>query len=993
MKFKFPFQNGFIGMTVATILATISIVWFGYIHATNDRLYFSITQFDLPNSNDFTIGENSDVCFKGIPEKYMTVSYDKGAYSYKINDTDRCLYYKINNENINLHEIGKESIITISTTPVTGDSIYSKIKNFDNEYYMLKDLFPEICNSTNNSEFEFNSFIQKKGNIYKLVILDKYTKINGDGYCYSKTLDPGTDLKIQFFKMNNWSVKKQEKNWLDYMRFWNNKNYYSDNIRTYFAKPVQVFTDWGAGHILIKRNDSHFSVTFPKAITTTIPIDGITKATGDSSKTGVYLKQMLKSYYPLPTDFYIPAFSNALSEYVCELSGVKNNNLIFQESEKKDTLLLSTSGSFIPKINAENQQLVAGGITYKTRVLNKVFYWSKHWVLAAIWFVLGVILFLSFPESGGGPKAEKVQDMRWYILGMFTLFWFFLNQKLLIAEKLTFTYPYFENIYPVAYLTTLFSLFTMFLLIIVKNRSFLNNTSLKYITIKKGLFSTTKKDIQLKISYNWIWKFIISIFIIIICVKAYNGITESFVSPIWNSYLKEEISFLHPFSNSIKDNHFSVFELVGCLLFVLILIFNFNFLEKTIIWVEKKFSLTVNMKLKFQNIKMKLQNIKLIYRIIIIGIIIGIIVGICVFVLGENYSTALAVLILLIILSQLMEKLAPTIPAPDERYKWKKFLFWEFNCQENPKYEPSEGKNFCGISTNLEWYKTNLLTHKLWPWIVGTLAFVCSFVSIGISDFGFFINVFGIAATWIFLIFCCSKVDSGVGNNTSLIILKWNFGLGLILGILVIYFVVVGIFNLYSNTEKIDYSRESRRIQNCISSNEVKNAGYLYSESDMQWMEVMRHYAEKVETGRGDDYDIYSEENNFHQLVSTGQSPVILNDVGIPGVYLASMRGWGWFGLLFGVLALGFFVYLFSIGDTWRQGEFTINRQLIGQLLACNLWIGVTLYLLASYYWIVPFTGRLIPGFGVDAVGEALEIIVLFAFMCTLNNPSNRNNR
>ncbi len=956
-------------MTVATILATISIVWFGYINATNDRLYFSITQFDLPNSNDLTIGENSDVCFKGIPEKYMTVSYDKGAFSYKINNTDSCLYYFINNENINLYEIGKNSIITIFNIRVTGDYILRRLKDFDDGYYMLKDLFADrltlkLLNSVNNGEIEFNSFIHKKNGEYRLVILDKSTRINDVGYCYSKTLSQGSELKIQFFKMKSWSIKKQE----------NNKNL-SDSIRTYFAKPVQVFTDWGAGHILIKRNDSHFSVTFPKAITTTIPIDGITKARGDSSKTGVYLKQMLKSYYPLPTDFYIPAFSNALSGNVCELSGVKNNNLIFQESEKEDTVLLSTSGSFIPKINAVNQQLVAGGITYKSRVLNKAFYWSKHWVLAVVWLVLGVILFLSFPESGGGSQAEKIQDMRWYILGMFTLFWFFLNQKLLIAEKLTFTYPYFENIYPVAYLTTLFSLFTMFLLIIVINRSFLNNASLKYITIKKGLFSKTKKYIQLKISYNWIWKSIISIFIIIICVKAYNGITESFVSPIWNSYLKEEISFLKPFSNSMKDNHFYVFELVGGLLFFLILILNLNFIEKTIIWIEQKFPSIANLKWPTK---------------------IGIIILIAIFIsfLG-HYGTAAAVLILLIVLRQLMEILTSTIPTPTDRYMGENIFCWKINCQTNPAYENIEHKAFYGISKNKEWYKTNLLTHKLWLWIIGNLAFVCIWVLIGVfSDFGFFVYVFGIAATWMFLIFCSSKVISGAGKN-NIRIMNWNFSLSLIVCILVLGIGVWEVSNIYSNTENINYSRVSRRIQNYISPGDVKNAGYLYSESDMQWMEVMLHYAEKVEAGRGNDYDIYSEENNFHQLVSAGQSPVILNDFAIPGVYLGSMRGWGWIGLLFGVLALGFYVYFFSIGDAWRQNpqEFTINRQLIGQLLACNLWIGVTLFLFASYYDIVPFTGRLIPGFGVDAVGEAFEIIVLFAYMCTLNNPYNQDKR
>lgn len=969
---KFKLQNWFFGITIATILTTISIVWFGYINHTSERLYFSITQFDLPNSNDFTIGENSDVCYKDIPENYMTVLYDEGAFSYKINCTDSCLYYKINNENPNLHEIGKDSIITIFNVPLTGDYIFRKLEDFDNEYYMLKDLLtdhlaPEIRSSINNGEIKFNSFILKKDKKYKLIILDKFTKINDVGYNYSKTFPKGTEFKIQFFKMNSWSVKKQEKS------FWEYKTYLSDSIRSYFAKPVQLFTEWGAGHILIKRNGQQFTVTYPKAITTTIPMDRI-KATADSSETGVYLKQMLKSY-PIPTNFYIPAFSNALSEYVCELSGIKSNNLIFQKSEKRDTVQLSTSGGFIPQIKVEQQQLVIGGIKYKSRVLNKMFYLSRYWILDLVWFIFSIILFLSLPKSGKGSQADKVQDMRWYILGMFTLFWFFLNQKLLISEKLTFTYPYFENIYPVSYLTTLFSLFTMFLLIIVINRSFLNNANLKFITIKNELFSKYKKDVTLKINYNIFWKSIISTFIIILCIVTYNGIKESFVSPIWNSYLKGEISFLNPFSDAMNDNHFSVFELVGVILIVLMLAFNFNLLEKPILWIEKLFSWIANSKWWLQ--------------IIFVGICSFII-----FVLGGNYVTALAVLILLILLSKAMEILTNKIPAPNDQYKWKKFLFWKINCQTNPQYQDSRHKTFFGISTNLEWYKTNLLTHKLWLWIVGTLVFVSAFVVLGISDFGFFINVFGIAATWLFLVFCCSKAITGAGKD-NIRILNWNFSLGLFIGILVILFSVVVILNHYSNTEKIDYSRKSRRIQNCISPNKVKDAGYLYSESDMQWMEVMRHYAEKVDAGRGNDYDIYSEENNFHQLVSSGQSPVILNDVCVPSVYLGSMRGWGWYGLLFGILTLGIFVFLFSIGDTWKQNpqNYTINSQLIGRLLAGNLWIGVTLYLLASYYWIVPFTGRLIPGFGVDAVGEALEIIVLFAFMCTLNNPYNQEKR
>ncbi|MEI8203282.1 MAG: hypothetical protein WCH34_09740 [Bacteroidota bacterium] len=986
---KFNQQNCFIGITVAVIFVTIFIVWFGYINHTSDRLYFSITQFDLPDRNDFTIGENSDVCYINVPEKYMTVSYEKDTFLYKINNTDSCLYYKINNINPNLHEIGKDSIITIFNIPLTGDSIFRRLGNFNNEYYMLKDvltdrLTPEMRNSIDNGQIEFNSFIQKKADKYMLVILDKFTRINEVGYCYSKTYPQSAEFKIQFFKMNSWSVKKQEKRICDYLQFCDNKTYLSDSIRTYFAKPVQIFTEWGAGHILIKRNDLHFSVTFPKAITTTIPMDRI-KATADSSETGVYLKQMLKSY-PMPTDFYIPAFSNALSEYVCELSEVKSNNLIFQKANSRDTIYLATSGSFIPKIKINNQQLVTGSITYKTRILNKAFYWSKHWLLALAWFVLMVILFLSFPKSANGNTAEKVKNARYYILGLFTLFWFFLNQKLMIAEKLTFTYPFFENIYPVSYLTTLFSLFALFLLIILINRVYFNISNSNELGMKNDDF--IKWAIPTKLKFlkklndkkvvnfdHWFSKILIPIGIFLFCLYATYNIIEDFIKPIWNSYLSSEISIFDPTSNAFNDNHFSVFWSVGFWVSMFFVLFAIS--PKWVSKIHKKLLLRLS---KIKNpIKLDFNKKRnWIYLIMFIML--------CPIALRGNFSTAFSVLILIYVLSFVMKKNTELMPNINDRFEF--FIFKKWNFKKN-----GNTRNNNKFSWSINWFKHNFIRHKLWLWIIKTLSLCCFFVVIGISDLGFFINVFGIGITWIFLIFSCAKYNSVSGklNNQ---ILNTNFILGLLFGISFVVLFGWGYVNHLSNPENIDYKRGTRRIQNCIGPNQVKNAGYSYSESDMQWMEVMRHYAEKVDAGMGDNYDIYSEDNNFHPLVSSGQSPVVMNDVCVPGVYLGSLRWIGWFALLFGLIVLGILVYWFSIGDTWRRNpqNFEINRRLIGRLLAGNMWIGVTLYLVASYYWKVPFTGRLIPGFGVDAVGEALEIIVLFSFMCALFNPYKSKN-
>jgi hypothetical protein len=463
-----------IGLTAVTFLVTVLIVCCGYLGNTSDRLYLSITEFDLPNGDSCTVGEQSDICFKDVPKDYMTVTY-KNGYSYQINNRDSCLYYKINNENPNAHSFTRDSS-SISAFGVTksGVEIIDLLDLHNNEYYMLSEIWAKLDTTWKRSanfqaiekgEKAFNSFVHKKDGAYKLVILDKTTKIDGKGYCYADTLPQGNEFKIQFFKMNSWSVKKQEKG------FWDNKTYLSDSIRSYFAKADQMFTEWGAGHILVRRKEKNFSVTFPKAITTTIPTKTI-RDIAQKSETGVYLKQMLKSY-PMPTDFYIPAFSNALSEYVCELTKV--DTLIFQTANARVPDTLSTSGSFIPKIEVKNQPLVTGGITYKARILNKAFYLSKHWVLFIVWLVLSVVLFFSFPKSSKNAKydAGKIKTVRWYLCGLFTLFWFFLNQKLLIAEKLTFTYPYFEKIYPVSYLTVLFSFFALFFLIILINKTHL----------------------------------------------------------------------------------------------------------------------------------------------------------------------------------------------------------------------------------------------------------------------------------------------------------------------------------------------------------------------------------------------------------------------------------------------------------------------------------------------------------------------------------------
>jgi hypothetical protein len=74
----------------------------------------------------------------------------------------------------------------------------------------------------------------------------------------------------------------------------------------------------------------------------------------------------------------------------------------------------------------------------------------------------------------------------------------------------------------------------------------------------------------------------------------------------------------------------------------------------------------------------------------------------------------------------------------------------------------------------------------------------------------------------------------------------------------------------------------------------------------------------------------------------------------------------------------------FSFGySTYRYDSYLTNA-MQWRLLAMFMWLGTSIYIYFSYIAWLPFTGRLIPGFGVDSVGEALETAILLAFIAAV---------
>ena len=169
-----------------------------------------------------------------------------------------------------------------------------------------------------------------------------------------------------------------------------------------------------------------------------------------------------------------------------------------------------------------------------------------------------------------------------------------------------------------------------------------------------------------------------------------------------------------------------------------------------------------------------------------------------------------------------------------------------------------------------------------------------------------------------------------------------------------------------------------------------RNSGYRYAVSDTEFMTVMVHGRYNLS---GKD-PLSPERHVLHPSVSTGQSPVVLNDVSLPSAFFGTY-GWSAYLVYFSLMVLLIIAVVAYSLPSKRQMDLgsEIDVRTIWRLLAVMMWAGTSFYLYLSYVGRFPFTGRLNPGFGVDSVGEALESVILLAFMtATLlgKSPSTR---
>jgi len=246
-----------------------------------------------------------------------------------------------------------------------------------------------------------------------------------------------------------------------------------------------------------------------------------------------------------------------------------------------------------------------------------------------------------------------------------------------------------------------------------------------------------------------------------------------------------------------------------------------------------------------------------------------------------------------------------------------------------------------------------------------------------LPDHGYITNYFGFFFFFCFTFFLVKRPDTTIDSKAYKSMKaekKW------VVGSLIFVFSVVAvflpiIFHLFFDTEKVSYERYSRRIESFVQFDDLQKSGYRYHESDAEFMVIMSHY---MQNNNGND-PLSNDTHALHASVSTGQSPVVLNDLSVPVAFIGSygkIAPYVFFGLLF---ILAWLVTRYSI--EYADDKPKLTKAMQWRMLAMLMWMSTSIYIYLSYHSWLPFTGRLIPGFGVDAVGEALETAILLAFM------------
>lgn len=969
------------------------------------KFAFFLDSIDITETDDLTIGENSDICYGGMPHDFLKIKYTEGLWHWKVNDgiSDTLQYFKVNGVNPNRHEIKNDAnqqiIIHIPNEnqklelKLTGEQIWKEWEHFEDQQdvqvrHFAAEYVGRHQKTTQDSvnyhaylaemnQKQVRSFFHCEHNVrgidhISIIILDTLTHVDGSTYKFEGTSDDIEGCKIQFYNISDYSYWEGKEN----------RNFQVANVNYAMRTSVKA-TDWGAGHVMIRHTgEKGYTINFPKGLGYIGSVDSIR---GKAENTSHFLTfKQLSNTFPSSEDLYLPQISTAINQDLFSIETNEANDSLYIRDNNNNRYAVTNPTTWklpISLVPALGKITLASGknkLYARTGYITGSFVMSYLWIPVCVTFVLLILTLYPWSpvrltegcrEYNKVYNAAQLENYPAYLAFLLCAAFIYIICKSLIALKLSYTYPYFEKLTGIMPVSTSLTLLLFFSLAMVLNHA-----------LVRGCDNDSDR-IDIK---RWIAWVVVTVLFAGIYLVQFHLLDTQINSGLISSYFHNEIydtNILNWHNNfALNDNHRTIpYILMVVEGFILtfwgMLNVSNKWLINSIAFIERKmnqgydylsntwdFTIMPLLRSKFSSLDRFSKNKgwkKLTSKKWFLDLSF----------IPEGFMLALRVLCpwhflvfaVLSIIGRASGNYGTAIIT---------FIVIFGLCKALTTIQFAKG----ATSRQTTVVKRHVAFFGMF---IITLFYI--FFAI-LADYGYMTNYIGFLMTFLCFYFIYDRSSFALhGDQQNAKERRWLVPLiGIIL--LVIYFLPQFCSAVF-NTDKISYDRISRRMNLYSDFENLQRTGYRYAESDAEFMVIMSHYMQQKENG-----DPLSNENHFlHASISTGQSPVVLNDLCVPVAFFGSY-GVGRTTILF-FLMLFLMIWLvipFSFGySTYRYDSYLTNA-MQWRLLAMFMWIGTSIYLYFSYLAWLPFTGRLIPGFGVDSVGEALETAILLAFMAAV---------
>lgn len=962
---------------VLLLIVVLTFVWM--VSSIEHKLVFIIDDIELRQTASLTIGRNSDICFRNVPDNYLRITPEGRGFRWEVNSLyhDSLQYFKVNNVNPNKHVIRNDESQHITVTlsdqeketklTMTGADVWRTWKDFKEQqdvllrhfatYYLLAHegadslmLFHQMQQRT------VRSFFERRGKELSLIILDEHTQLseNGNtiGYVRNGVVkgedEQGHRCKVQFFSVSDYC----------YMNSYPDRHHFQINGVNYAMKPTVKLTEWGAGHVMVENNDGRLTVRYPRPITFVGSVDSLRKKSAESSMM-ITLKQD-NNAFPAKSDLYLPAFSNAINFDLCHIEFFHHDDsLVIRDNSYQSIAVENPHTTFLPfaLIPAlKKMTLQSGNDTLHGRVgfINGSFIMSYLWLpLMVLCMLLILIWFRPVSELRLSNKActplynpAHIKHFPSFLTMLLLVCMAYCICKSLIALKLSYTYPYFEKITGIIPLSTAMTMLLFFSI------SMLINSQLRHYARQKS---------TVKATFSWLLCMLLTVSLAFVFFRI---IDKDINQGVILSYFHSEVYQILPWrwltEYGINDTHRSV-------------VYALFFAEATVL-------------LMWLTLDLFWEPVNRIYRKIADGY--------------QRFASRMTVLTV-----DWMNTVMARIPSFSVKKKRNRhadghrsrgFLIDAFVIALRTLFPGhfilllmlafigSKFGNFgtAFITLIVIFGLTRALTQvSISESMVPRHTVLCEMFIISmvyilaamVGDQGYLTNYLGFVMCMVCFFFIMKRPVTYAQNKQT----EKSWVNKLLVVLLIIIVILPFICSHLFSAEKVNYGRMARRVMLYSNFDDLQRSGYRYSESDAEFMVIMSHYMQK-----GEMNDPLSNDDHFlHASVSSGQSPVVLNDLSVPVAFFGSYgvaRASIVYVLLLFILIWLVLQFSLSYADS-RDPRLTSAMQ--WRLLAMFMWVGTSFYIYLSYIDRLPFTGRLNPGYGVDAVGEALETAILLAFM------------